>query len=468
MPSLLWPQYVRIKSSSCPGLFSVVKLSSFLSSGHRSTNQSDKLYTSSNDGDREPTQLLGRAFAEEAMRKLSVDRCQPNLALLQGIAALWTYEHLSGRSQSASQLLEELFRLHSHLETQGFWHSQPGPIGKSVDANACNATEDKRERHALSYASWGLYYLDMKICLSFHSAAHILRPCRPVKFGSDAWQAVDDSSLNLWVPYPIKSQPRLSYFMEAHASEAELSLLGGAIVLELVQHTTSSVPDYQLARRLYDRINGLKRTLPSGTTSEQPSNPMLVSLSITADVLALRVLEPFVDISFLEFDRGRSARSLVALHCESILSMLWNYRTAFGMRHDGWHLQTCSTAAHMLMLYLSPDRTDGDISTKSCVLLHEMGKQMPLANQSLLSLRTIVERREINLTRPARAHLMAGCLKTNNSVVLNGANILSDVSSGQSGGGLVLQQGSLSFTATIAESVVASVLVPASDSDDEL
>jgi hypothetical protein len=95
------------------------------------------------------------------MKNLSVDRHQPNLALLQGIAALWTYKHLSGRSQNASQLLEELFGLHSHLETQGFWHSQPEPIGKSVDTNTCNATEDKRERHALSYASWGLYYLDM-------------------------------------------------------------------------------------------------------------------------------------------------------------------------------------------------------------------------------------------------------------------------------------------------------------------
>jgi hypothetical protein len=117
-----------------------------------------------------------------------------------------------------------------------------------------------------------------KICLSFHSTAHILRPCRPVEFGSDAWQAIDDSSLDLWVPYPIESQPRLSYFMEAHASEAELSLLGGAVVLELVQHATSPVPDYHLARRLYDRINGRRRTLSYGPTAEQPSNPMLVSL----------------------------------------------------------------------------------------------------------------------------------------------------------------------------------------------
>ncbi|KAI9148682.1 Nitrogen assimilation transcription factor nit-4 [Paramyrothecium foliicola] len=451
-----------------------------------------KLYANTNEGEREPTQLLGRTFAEEAVNILSTDRHQPTLALLQGIAALWMYNHLSGKSQIAGQLLDELFSLHSHLETKGLWHSQPVPISSSADNNARSTTENKRERQALSYASWGLYFLDLcvkttpteqKICLGFHSNTHILRPCHPVDFGSDAWHAVGDSSVNLWIPYPITSQPRFSYFTEAYASEAQLSLLGGAIILEVVQNATSPAPDYRLARQLYDRISGLRRALPSGPTAEQPSNPMLVSLglvgerltrpktsSITADVLALRLLEPFVNFSFLDFDRGRPARSLVALHCESILSTLWNYRTAFGMRHDGWHLQACSTAAHMLMSYLSPARSDGDISTKSCMLLHAMGQHMPLANQSLLSLRTITERREINLPRAAKAHLTAGCLKTNSAVVLSKVNIVSDADSGQIGGSLVLQQGTLSFTETIgrisAESAGVPVLVPATDNDD--
>jgi hypothetical protein len=123
----------------------------------------------------------------------------------------------------------------------------------------------------------------------------------------------------------------------------------------------------------------------------------------------------------------------------------------------------------MLMSHLSPDRSDRDMSTKSCMLLHAMGQHMPIANYSLLSLRAIAEFREANLSTAATAYLMAGYLKTNNAIVLNKVNIVSDASSGQAGGGLVLQEGSLSFTDTIrkirTESTVASVPKPAVDDD---
>jgi hypothetical protein len=102
------------------------------------------------------------------MSILSLDRDQPTLALLQGITALWMYEHLSGKSQSASPLLHELFSLHSHLETKGYWHSQP--ISSGVNNNTRRTTENQREKQALSYASWGFYFLDL--CVDMNLIAH--------------------------------------------------------------------------------------------------------------------------------------------------------------------------------------------------------------------------------------------------------------------------------------------------------
>ena len=122
-----------------------------------------QLHAHSNDGDLELRQLSGRAFAEEAMSTLDLDRAQPTLALLQGMIALWMYEHLSGKSQSASQLLDELFSLHSQLETKGYWNSLPVPISSYLNANAHSTTEQKREKQALSYASWGFYFLDLYV-----------------------------------------------------------------------------------------------------------------------------------------------------------------------------------------------------------------------------------------------------------------------------------------------------------------
>jgi hypothetical protein len=101
------------------------------------------------------------------------------------------------------------------------------------------------------------------------------------------------------------------------------------------------------------------------------------------------------------------------------------------------------------------------------MLLHAIGLHMPVANESLLSLKTITERRKINLPSTATAYLMAGCLKTDYAIDLNKVNIVNDGSSGQVGGGLVLQGGSLSFADTIqktrTESVVASLTKPAVD-----
>lgn len=122
-----------------------------------------QLHAHSNDGDLELGQLSGRAFAEEAMSTLNLDRAQPTLALLQGMTALWMYEHLSGKSQSTSQLLDELLSLHSQLETKGYWNSLLVPISSCLSATARSNTEQKREKQALSYASWGFYFLGLYV-----------------------------------------------------------------------------------------------------------------------------------------------------------------------------------------------------------------------------------------------------------------------------------------------------------------
>lgn len=127
-------------------------------------------------------------------------------------------------------------------------------------------------------------------------------------------------------------------------------------------------------------------------------------------MLAIKLLEPFTRLSFLEFDGGQTALSLSFLHSDSIISALWNYRTAFGVRHEYWMVQACRVAAMAVLSHISSVSTQGETFRKSCELLHDVGKYMPLANQILAMLKTVIAREGIKVSRGA-GRFLAGAGK---------------------------------------------------------
>ncbi|KAH7137649.1 putative fungal-specific transcription factor [Dactylonectria macrodidyma] len=331
----------------------------------------------------------GRLFADEALRLLETKQHLPTLPYLQGIAILWAYEETLGNATTAAALLAKLFELHA---TCRFF--QPDPRLYQVEA----ANKATRIHKATALIAWGFYGLDAKISFTYSCSMRIKKPMFPKPYRGDETSNTGFDSLNdLWFPYPVSIQPRLSYHKEAIDAECEFAEFAEQALLIIEEARTSPVPDYVKTKSIYNRLITRKSALLGRFTDNGNSLPAKVFLQISFDMLAIKLLEPFTRLSFLEFDGGQTSQSLSFLHSDSIISALWNYRTAFGMRHEYWMIHACQIAAMALLPHLSGATTQAEIFQRACELLHDMGKHLPLANCVLSTLKAVIAREGIEM-----------------------------------------------------------------------
>lgn len=128
-------------------------------------------------------------------------------------------------------------------------------------------------------------------------------------------------------------------------------------------------------------------------------------------MLIIRIIEPFVRLSFLEFDGGQTASSLSLLSSDAIVSALWNYNTAFGMRHEYWLLQACQVAATAMVLQPHALALQRESFSRACQLLHDMGERLPRAYAVLSGLRCLITSEGVDVPDDARQFLAAGAIK---------------------------------------------------------
>ncbi|KAH7175470.1 hypothetical protein EDB81DRAFT_769974 [Dactylonectria macrodidyma] len=331
----------------------------------------------------------GRVFADEALRLLEVKQQFPSLPYLQGVALLWAYEETLGNPTTAAALLVQLFELHAAC---GFFQSDPRLY--QVEA----VKKATRIQKATTLIAWGFYGLDAKISLSSGHSMRIRKPMFPKPYRGDETSNTGFDSLNdLWFPYPVSIQPRLSYHKEAIDAECEFAELAEQALLIIEEGRTSPVPDYVKTKSIYNWLITRKSALLGRFNGNSNSLPTKVFLQISFDMLAIKLLEPFTRLSFLEFDGGQPSQSLSFLHSDSVISALWNYRAAFGMRHEYCMIQACQVAAMVVLPHLSGATTQAEMFRRSCELLHDVGKHLPLANHVLSTLKAIIAREGIEM-----------------------------------------------------------------------
>ncbi|KAF7554027.1 hypothetical protein G7Z17_g3249 [Cylindrodendrum hubeiense] len=339
----------------------------------------------------------GRAFADEALRLLEPNQQYPSLPRLQGVALLWAYEETFGNPSTAAGLLEQMFELHA---TTGYLQNDPALHGIE------GAEKSHRIKQAMSFIAWGFYGLDAKISLSRSRSMRISRPVLPKPFRGDQSSNTGFDSLDdLWFPYPVSTQPRLSYHKEGVGAECAFAELAERALLIVEEDRTCPVPDYIKTKIMYNGLLSRKGALSKRFKDDRGSLPTKVFLQISFDMLAIKLLEPFTRLSFLEFDGGQTARSLSFLHSDSIISALWNYRTAFGVRLEYWMVQACQVAALAVVYHLSEVSSQEETFRRSCELLHDVGQYMPLANQILAMIKSVIVREDIEVSGAAKKFL---------------------------------------------------------------
>ncbi|KAF7550216.1 hypothetical protein G7046_g8085 [Stylonectria norvegica] len=355
----------------------------------------------------------GCKYADEAFRLFEVEGQIASFPLLQAAAVLWIYESNLGNSARAASLLAKMYEL----------HAASGLIYAQAALRDCGEGERaERTREAVSLIAWGFYALDAKIGLTFERTMLISKPMITKAFQSSKWpKTAVDSLDDLWFPYPTSPHPQLSYHAAGYFAECDLAELAEQITLQVVINRSSIVPDYENSKRLYFHLVEWQRSLPLRFNGDRSVLPVRIFLSLSFDILVIKLLEPFIQFSFLEFD-GQTALSQSFLHSSHIVSSVWNYRTAFGVRHEYWLIQACRVAAMAVVLHLTPVTVQAETFLKACELLQEMG-HVPLANLILLTLRSIVTQGNIEVPALARTILAAEVVRKG-SVQLQNVNVV--------------------------------------------
>jgi len=135
--------------------------------------------------------------------------------------------------------------------------------------------------------------------------------------------------------------------------------------------------------------------------------------SVTFDMILLRLLEPFSLQPFPGPGHPPGSFS-AALHGISLMSTIWSYRSAYGLRDDYWLVQACSAAATAVLPNLEPGSVYADAFTKACHVLFEAGEHLPLANQLLQGVRGLAVQHKIELPAPTRKLFSALAARSGN------------------------------------------------------
>ncbi len=128
--------------------------------------------------------------------------------------------------------------------------------------------------------------------------------------------------------------------------------------------------------------------------------------STSYHMVCIKLLSPFIGLSFLDFAAGETARSLARSHCENLISDLWSYRTVFGMRFECWLVYTCHHAVSTLLLHIPLPGPHEETLSRGCELLYDMARYMPRAHSFLVSLRDQFIARDSDIPGACRPFLL--------------------------------------------------------------
>jgi hypothetical protein len=114
---------------------------------------------------------------------------------------------------------------------------------------------------------------------------------------------------------------------------------------------------------------------------------------------------------------GQAIASTRASYGASIISNIWVYRAAHGIRHEYWLNQACFSAASALLPRLNDNPSFSKVIVMACQLLYAMGNYMPAANKSLLAIKVLARKQKVDLPKPCRILFSGLAVRTGKIVV---------------------------------------------------
>ncbi|EJP61519.1 fungal specific transcription factor, putative [Beauveria bassiana ARSEF 2860] len=335
----------------------------------------------------------GRVFADEALRLLEVEETKPSLPFLQGTAILAVYKLSIGETATATYLLEKLHLLPSPME----WLAAcPLPNDNTASLRA----QDTRTAIA---CIWGFYCLDAKLGLLLNRQMVLRKPLLAERISDGA-----DSHRRLWLPHPLSSPSCLSYSAEAFVADCAFAELAREALLQISANRACLVPDYSSTKDLSYRMIKAKVSMGEMVKGDGHHLPRRMFLFLSYYTTSIRLLEPFVQLSFLGFEGGQTAASLSLANSNAIVSTLWNYRTAFGMRHEYWMLYACQVAAMAMLVHPQSMCLQGESFVRVCQLLTSIAEKLPMADVGVSVLIRFISLKDIDIPAEARQLLNAG------------------------------------------------------------
>ncbi|EXK79513.1 hypothetical protein FOQG_15872 [Fusarium oxysporum f. sp. raphani 54005] len=355
----------------------------------------------------------GRMFADEALRVLEDERQRPSITLLQGLTVLWIYEVNYGEKAQAISLLEEFYHFHSALGLSDL------AMPAMDDTSPSQVSRPMREWQVLSCIVWGFFCFEAKISLIFSRAMRIRKPEIP-KIFEDAYLSVfanPDAPEYFWSPYPYDRQPRQSLYREAISLECQLAV----IVEEASRFFTPAeagtpVSNYNETRVIKEKLQrwgtgALQRFLAHSTLL-----PSILFLEITYEMIFLKLLGRPCQFP-LQDDAHESTASTRASYGASIVSNLWVYRAAYGMRHEYWLTQACLEAVKAIIFKLDDNSGLSKSVVMACQLLYSIGEFLPVANEYLLAIKELARQQTVNLPKACRIIFSGLAVRTGRIII---------------------------------------------------
>lgn len=126
----------------------------------------------------------------------------------------------------------------------------------------------------------------------------------------------------------------------------------------------------------------------------------------------------------LQDDAHESIASTRASYGASIISDLWLYRAAYGMRHEYWLTQACLAAATAIIFNLDDNPSLSKSVVMACQLLYSIGEFLPVANEYLLAIKELSRQQSVELPKACRI-IFCGLAVRTGRIIVRGPVLLS-------------------------------------------
>ncbi|KAF4999111.1 hypothetical protein FGRMN_2674 [Fusarium graminum] len=340
----------------------------------------------------------GQAFAKEAIRCLQLEDTRPSLPVAQGLALMYVYEGALGDGGVALEL-------HSLMQAR-YMALQLDDIPRSTDT-AIAGSRQRAEAYALSWIQWGFYTWDWKPMHGLCRRLVIKRPMRAKTWQEESSPANRKENPEYWwFPYPVSIAPRRSLKREILEAECNFTEITERVLdfLIPIEEGVSASHNVGLAIELYSTLMDWKFSLPEELRAENAVLPSAILLHLSADLVAISILQPFDHIPKSAFGPF-NPRSMSYAHATNAMSTIWQFRALYTLRNESWLIQATSVCVFKVLFALEESPLHLEAFIKACQALIELAQSFPVAEEVIYSIESIVKEKNVYIPLYARRYL---------------------------------------------------------------